>query len=107
MEDILIPLFFFLTVATIWLLPKYFRHRQEMARETAKTPQTDPQQSQEVKKLRDRVENLEALICRLDTEINYQLEKTASSGKITTLPGISGNSQMPTTFMNVATALEG
>ena len=107
MESILVPLFGILGITAWILIPKYFRFRQEMAREAIKNPAVDPAQTAEVKKLRDRVENLEALICRLDTEINYQLEKTASSGKITTSPDSTGNSQMPTTFMNVATALEG
>ncbi len=107
MEDVLIPLFFFAAL-TLWIvLPKYFRYRQELAREALKNPSKDPEQTAEVKKLRDRVENLETLICRLDTEINYQLEKSVGSGKIMTMPESSGNSQMPTTFMNIATALEG
>jgi len=107
MEDILIPLFFFAALTAWIVLPKYFRYRQEIQKEAAKNPAVDPQQTAEVKRLRDRVENLEALICRLDTEINYQLEKSASNSKISTLPETTGNSQMPTTFMNVATALEG
>ncbi|MCI0606121.1 serine/threonine protein kinase [bacterium] len=107
MESVLVPLIVFLSI-TVWVvLPKYFRYRQELAREAIKNPVTDPAQTAEVKKLKDRVENLEALICRLDTEINYQLEKSAGGGKITTLPDTTGNSQMPTTFMNIATALEG
>ena len=107
MEGVIVPLIVFISI-TVWVvLPKYFRYRQELARDAIKNPATDPVQTAEVKKLRDRVENLETLICRLDTEINYQLEKSASSGKIITLPDSTGNSQMPTTFMNVATALEG
>ena len=107
MEGVLVPLIVFLSITAWVIMPKYFRYRQELAREAAKNPTQDPQQAAEVKKLRDRVENLEALICRLDTEINYQLEKTVGSGKISTLPEASGHSQMPTTFMNIATALEG
>jgi serine/threonine protein kinase len=107
MEDILVPLIVFLAITAWILVPKYFRYRQELAKEMAKNPNVDPQQAAEVKRLRDRVENLEALICRLDTEINYQLEKSATGSKITTLPDTGGNSQMPTTFMNIATALEG
>jgi eukaryotic-like serine/threonine-protein kinase len=106
-EDILIPLIVFLSITAWVIIPKYFRYRQELAREAAKNPSKDPEQQAEVKKLRDRVENLEALICRLDTEINYQLEKSLGAGKITTVPDAAGNSQMPTTFMNIATALEG
>src|SRR4029079_1452770 len=107
MEDILVPFIVFFAI-TLWILvPKYFRYRQTVATEAAKNPAIDPTQLEEVKRLRDRVENLEALICRLDTEINYQLEKSASNSKISTLPEPTGNSQMPTTFMNIATALEG
>lgn len=92
---------------TLWILiPKYLRYRQEMARQGVLTP---PQRSLEgegeVKRLRDRVENLENLICRLDSEINVQLEKSLS-GKIVTAPGAAGVSQMPTTFMHIASALE-
>jgi serine/threonine protein kinase len=104
---ILVPLGFFAALTAWILVPKYLRFRQEIAKEAAKNPAIDPQQTAEVKRLRDRVENLEALICRLDTEINYQLEKSASNSKISTLPETTGNSQMPTTFMNIATALEG
>jgi serine/threonine-protein kinase len=107
MEDVLIPLIVFLSITAWVIIPKYFRYRQELAREATKNPVQDPLQATEVKKLRERVENLEALICRLDTEINYQLEKSIGSGQITTLPDSAGNSQMPTTFMNIATALEG
>lgn len=53
----------------------------------------------------DRIENLEALICRLDAEINSQLEQTMSGGKITTLEN-AGNSQKPTVFLNISSALE-
>ncbi len=92
---------------TLWIiLPKYFRYRQELMREQAKNPAKNPEQESEVKKLRERVENLEGLLCRLDSEINLQLEKSISAGKLITSTDPSGNSQMPTTFMNVATALE-
>lgn len=53
----------------------------------------------------DRIENLEALMCRLDAEINSQLEQTLSGGKITTLEN-AGNSQKPTVFLNISSALE-
>ncbi len=56
-------------------------------------------------KVMQRIENLEALMCRLDAEINSQLEQTLSAGKVTTLEGV-GNSQMPTVFLNISAALE-
>jgi serine/threonine protein kinase len=56
-------------------------------------------------KVMDRIENLEALMCRLDAEINSQLEQTLSAGKVRTLQNV-GDSQMPTIFLNISTALE-
>jgi eukaryotic-like serine/threonine-protein kinase len=56
-------------------------------------------------KVMERIENLEALMCRLDAEINTQLEQTLSGGKVRTLQNV-GDSQMPTIFLNIATALE-
>ena len=75
-------------------------------KEQAKAQPKNPEQDAEVKKLRERVENLESLLCRLDSEINVQLEKTIGAGKIITSSDPIGNSQTPTTFMNVASALE-
>jgi serine/threonine protein kinase len=57
------------------------------------------------KKSMERIENLEALMCRLDAEINSQLEQTLSAGKITTLENLQ-QSQMPTIFLNISSALE-
>jgi serine/threonine protein kinase len=102
----MVPLIIFGSI-TIWVtFPKWLRHKAEMAREALKNPapQTD---SADVKKLRERVENLENLVCRLDSELNIQLEKSLSSGMIITSASPAGVSQMPTTFMNVASALEG
>lgn len=56
-------------------------------------------------KVMQRIENLEALMCRLDAEINSQLEQTLSAGKVRTLQNV-GDSQMPTIFLNIASALE-
>lgn len=57
------------------------------------------------KKSLDRIENLEAVMCRLDAEINSQLEQSLSAGKITTSQSV-GQSQMPTVFFNLSSALE-
>jgi serine/threonine protein kinase len=56
-------------------------------------------------KAMERIENLEALMCRLDAEINSQLEQTLSAGKIRTLQHV-GDSQLPTIFLNISSALE-
>lgn len=106
MEDILVPLIVFLAITSWILLPKWFRYKQELAREELKNRPKDAEQQAEVLKLRQRVENLESLICRLDSEINTQLEQSLTMGKILTTNSAEGNSQMPTTFMNVAAALE-
>jgi serine/threonine-protein kinase len=104
MEDVLVPFIVF-TAITIWILvPKWLRHKSELAKESLKSQKAD---TGEVTKLRERVENLENLVCRLDSELNVQIEKSLSSGRIITSVGDAGVSQMPTTFMNVASALEG
>jgi eukaryotic-like serine/threonine-protein kinase len=91
---------------TSWIfLPKWLRHKRELA--MAEKAQKSPEEEAKIKKLEDRLQNLEALICRLDSEMNYQLERSLSLGRIVTSPDAAGVSQMPTTFMNVATALEG
>jgi serine/threonine-protein kinase len=61
--------------------------------------------SEDWKKSMDRIENLEALMCRLDAEINSQLEQAVSFGKITTQGNIA-QSQLPTIFLNISSALE-
>jgi serine/threonine protein kinase len=108
MEDILVPLIIFGAI-TAWILgPKWLRMRHEIAKEKInKLIEGTPEKEAEVKRLRDRIENLETLICRLDSEINLQLEKSLGTGKVITAVPVSGNSSMPTTFMNVASALEG
>ncbi len=57
------------------------------------------------KKSMERIENLEALMCRLDAELNSQMEQALSAGKIRTLENY-GHSQMPTIFLNISSALE-
>lgn len=91
---------------TLWVIvPKLLRLRAELAR--TKVPAKDPADEERVKRLQERVENLEGLVCRLDTEINYQIERSLGSGRVVTSATESGSSQMPTTFMSVAAALEG
>ncbi|HET6266768.1 MAG TPA: serine/threonine-protein kinase [Acidobacteriota bacterium] len=72
----------------------------------AKNP-APQQNNEEVKHLRERLENLEALMCRMDTEMNSQLERSFSMLRQATGANPAAVSQMPTTFMNVATVLEG
>lgn len=83
----------------------WLAYKRKVAKEALELDKKDPAQESEMKRMRERLENLEGLMCRLDLEINSQLER--SLGRILTAnPSASGVSQLPTAFMNVATALE-
>lgn len=67
----------------------------------------NPKEVAEVKKenqvLKDRVSNLEELVCRLDQEINRQFEKSLWWSR----PALgTGNSQQMTAMINISSALE-
>lgn len=99
-----VPMFFVATIILGWVgIPRIFDLLKDWLFRKASQPvvkTNDPE-------LKERLENLEGLICRLDSEINYQMEQSLSAGKITTSASPAAASQMPTTFMNVAAALEG
>ena len=94
---------------------QWMRYRHEIAKrkleleaEQKQTPQLQPAaELQQVKRLSERLENLELLIVRLDREMNQQWERTllGSTGKFSANQG--GVSQMPTAFLNMISALEG
>jgi hypothetical protein len=105
-KDVLIAAIVCGSISAWIFVPMWLRHKRKLA-ETTAVPQKSPEEEAKVKKLEDRLQNLEALICRLDSEMNYQLERSLTMGKIVTGSDAAGVSQMPTTFMNVATALEG
>jgi predicted Ser/Thr protein kinase len=92
---------FFMSIL-LMLLPKSFELLRDWMQNRAKRTEAPG----EWKLMKERLENLEGLMCRLDTEINYQLEQSLTAGKLTTVADRSGASQMPTSFMNVASALE-
>jgi len=86
------------------LLPVWLKHRERVAENAAATRSGD---ETEIKRLKERLENLETLICRLDEERSNQLEKfvgLSRSGSGNLPPDVT---QLPTTYMSVATALEG
>lgn len=92
---------------TVWkLTPAWLRHRQELLRENLVLSKARPQEEAEVKLLKERLENLETLMCRLDSEMNSRLERSFSMLKMATGSIAPGVSQTPTTFMNVTSALE-
>lgn len=107
MEPVIIVFIVFGSITTWIGLPFWFAHKRKMARELAQLqPREDPEKAKESARMKERVENLEAMLCNLDREINWQLEKSLNSGRIVTSTDAAGISQMPTTFMNVAAALE-
>ena len=83
------------------VLPFWLRYRREKL-----TQSRDTQQDAQVKLLKERLENVETLICRLDSEINTRLERSFSMIKMASGSGSPGVSRMPTTFMSVSSALE-
>ena len=105
-KDVLIAAIIFGSISAWIFIPMWLRHKRKLA-EVNTVVQKSPEEQARVKKLEDRLQNLEALICRLDSEMNYQLERSLTMGKIITSADAAGVSQMPTTFMNVASALEG
>lgn len=95
-----ITLLFAFSIIVVWLgLPRILDYLKER-------PVKEKESPGEVKALKERLENLEALMCRLDAEINTQLEQSLSNGRILTGTGNQSVSQMPTTFLNIASALE-
>jgi len=92
----------------------WLRYRHEIAKRkleleaTQNRPQMQPAADQkQVQRLQERLENLELLIVRLDTEMNQQWERTllSKSGGLSGEQG--GVSQMPTAFLTMISALEG
>lgn len=106
--EILVP-FFGISAVTAWIcFPFWLMHKRKIAREALEVQKNkNPVEEAEYKRMKERVENLEAMMCNLDREINWQLEKSLSAGRVVTGTGDAAVSQMPTTFMNIASALEG
>lgn len=93
---------------SLWvLIPVWLHHKRTLAKQELQlqSPQNKEVQA-EVSQMKERLENIEMLICNLDREINLQFERTLSSGRISTGLDAAAVSQMPTTFMNVASALQ-
>jgi len=112
LTPILIPLLGKFTELLVILLafgvvgfPIWLWHQRQMAKLSLKQNAQDPQVETEMKKMKDRLENLESILCNLDREMNLQLERTFTSARLAS-PGSPSVSQLPTSFMNVASALE-
>lgn len=106
--EVIVPLFGMAAVTSWIFIPFWLSHKRKLAKDALEAQKKNPEQDAEIKRMRERLENLESMLCNLDREINLQLEKSFSSGRlVTTMDPSGGVSQMPTTFMNVASALEG
>src|SRR5262249_42099977 len=58
-------------------------------------------------RVEERIANLEALLCRLDTELNQQMERSLMSTRWFSAPNLAGSSKTPTSLINLTAALEG
>jgi hypothetical protein len=91
-------------VTPFWL---FFRYKQQQNQNPPViTTAKDPAEEARSKRLEERMENLEALICRLDSELNQQMEKSLILARTGSPVAAAEASQMPTSILNVASALE-
>lgn len=79
----------------------YFRNKLVSPGTFKAKATSDPVSEQ---RMANRLENLEALICRLDRELNQQIEQSLFAVARNSLPA-TGVSQMPTSMVNIASAL--
>lgn len=91
------------TVVAPFLL--YFRYKQQQNEHKA-VPAKDPNEEAKVKRLEERMENLEALICRMHSELNQQMEKSLILARSGSGMAAIESSQMPTSILSVASALD-
>jgi serine/threonine protein kinase len=79
----------------------FLRSKQKRNAEQLKL--SNPLDADRSERLEQRMENLELLICRLDRELNHQIEQSLIA---TSVSSPSAVSQRPTSLLNVASALE-
>ena len=91
-----------LIMSPFWI---WMRHRHELNKEKLKVQK--PEETAKSSRMEERLANLEALLCRLDTELNQQMERSVISARMFGTPATTGGSSMPTTLLSLATALEG
>ncbi|HET6267688.1 MAG TPA: serine/threonine-protein kinase [Acidobacteriota bacterium] len=91
-----------LLISPFWL---WIRNRHELQKAKIKALNSeDPAKDSRVE---ERIANLEALICRMDTELNQQMERSLMSTRWFSAPNMAGSSKTPTSLINLAAALEG
>jgi len=93
---------FAIVISPFWI---WLRHRHELNKQKLKELQ--PEDTAKATRMEERLANLEALICRLDTELNQQMERSLISTRLFTSPSMPGASGLPTSLLSLASALEG
>jgi hypothetical protein len=91
-----------LVISPLWI---WLRHRHELNKQKVKT--ISPEETAKSNRMEERLSNLEALICRLDTELNQQMERSLISTRLFAPPSSAGTSSRPTSLLSLASALEG
>lgn len=91
-----------LVMSPFWM---WLRNRHELNKQ--KMMAISPEEAAKSSRMEERLANLEALICRLDTELNQQMERSLISTRLFASPVPGGTSSKPTSLLSLATALEG
>jgi eukaryotic-like serine/threonine-protein kinase len=89
-----------IVMSPFWL---WIRNRHELEK---KKIDAEKQSDELPKRYMDRLENLEAILCRLDLELNRQMERSMNvvNSLVQSNPGFS---QLNTTILDMSSALEG
>jgi serine/threonine-protein kinase len=80
------------------------RNRHELNKEKLKA--ISPEETAKSNRMEERIANLEALVCRMDTELNQQMERSLISTRFFAAPNSAGSSEAPTSLLSLAAALE-
>lgn len=91
-----------LLMSPFWI---WMRNRHELNKQKLKA--VNPEETSKSTRTDERIANLEAILCRLDTELNQQMERSLISARMFAAPTSAGRSAMPTTLLSLAGALEG
>ena len=109
----MVPMVAIVSGTAMVIAPFWFWHKRKLVKQELEArplmAQSNPQTEAQLKRMQERVENLEAMLCNMDREINLQMEKSLSMARMLSsgVGSPAGVSQMPTAFMNIASALEG
>ncbi|HSE42023.1 MAG TPA: hypothetical protein VLH08_14760, partial [Acidobacteriota bacterium] len=97
--EIMVPLMGMLTGTAILVAPFYLWHKRKLAKQELETLQlttaSSPETETKLKRMQERVENLEAMLCNMDREINLQMEKSLNAVRLMVPSSSAGVSQMP------------